>query len=124
MRDAAGNTLKVGDEVYIYWGGNELRPGVVKELRGNGAKVLVDSWPQHPDPEHRYSLSKWKGGECMIKQAEPTGYYEDEVILLLEEIRKLRDEAPSNAEGLPQKRLCQHLLNTWDKNRPCNLQGS
>lgn len=124
MKDAAGNTLKVGDEVYIYFGYNTLKPGVIKEIQGRGAKVLVDSWPSHPDPDHRYSLSKWKGGECMIKQATPTGYYENEVIMLLEEIKALRDEAPKCAAGLPQRRLCQHLLNTWDKNRPCNLQGS
>ena len=67
MKDAAGNALSVGDKVYIYWGHNELCPGVVQSIQGNGAKVLVDSWPNHPDPEHRYSLSKWKSGKCMLK---------------------------------------------------------
>lgn len=120
MKDAAGNTLKVGDEVYIYFGYNSLKPGVIKEIQGRGAKVLVDSWPSHPDPEHRYSLSKWKDGECMIKQAAPTGYYENEVILLIEEIIRLRD----GAEYLEDKIKYQELLNFWDRNRPCNLQGS
>lgn len=67
MKDAAGNTLSVGDKVYIYWGYNTLCPGVIKSIQGNGARVLVDAWPSHPDPVHRYSLSKPKGGECMLK---------------------------------------------------------
>ena len=67
MNDVRGDTLKVGDSVYIYFGYNELKPGIVKE------------------------------------------------------IRRLRDEAPSNKEGLPTKQLCQHLLNYWDRKRPCNL---
>lgn len=124
MKDVRGETLNVGDEVYIYWGYNQLRPGVIKQIQGNGAKVLVDSWPNHPDPEHRYSLSKLKGGECMIKAEEPTGGYPDEVILLLEEIRRLRDEAPMNKEGLPTKQLCQGLLNFWDMKRPMKLVTS
>lgn len=124
MNDVRGERLKIGDEVYLYWGYNQLRPGVVKEIKGNKAKILVDSWPNHPDPEHRYSMSKWKSGECIIKAEEPTGYYPDEVILLLEEIRRLRDEAPMNKEGLPTKQLCQGLLNFWDMKRPMKLVTS
>ncbi|WNT48198.1 hypothetical protein SPLA5a_PHROGS00115 [Salmonella phage SPLA5a] len=117
MKDVRGDDLKVGDEVYIYWGGNELRPGKVHQIKGNKAKVLVDSWPNHPDPEHRYSMSKWKSGECMIKATEPTGWYPDEVVLLIQEIIRLRDEA----KFLEEKIKYQDLLNFWDKNRPCNL---
>lgn len=121
MNDVRGERLKLGDEVYLYWGYNQLRPGVVKEIKGNKAKILVDSWPNHPEPEHRYSMSKWKSGECIIKAEEPTGDYANEVVLLLEEIRRLRDEAPMNKEGLPTKQLCQHLLKFWDMKRPLNL---
>lgn len=117
MKDVRGETLNVGDEVYIYWGYNQLRPGVIKQIQGQGAKVLVDSWPNHPDPDQRYSLSKLKGGECMIKASEPTGYYPDEVVLLLDKIRRLRDGSPY----LEDKIKYQELLNYWDKNRPCNL---
>lgn len=117
MNDVRGERLNLGDEVYLYWGHNELRPGVVKEIKGHKAKVLVDSWPSHPDPEHRYSMSKWKSGECMIKAEEPTGNYPDEVILLLEEIRRLRDES----KFLEEKTKYQDLLNFWDKKRPCTL---
>lgn len=119
--DAAGNELRVGDSVYIYFGYNSLRAGVVKDIQGKAAKVLVDAWPSHPDENQRYSLSKWKEGECMIKADQGTGHYPDEVILLIEEIRNLRDQAPANAQGLPIKQLCQHLLNYWDRKRPCNL---
>lgn len=120
MKDVRGETLNVGDEVYIYWGGNELRPGKVNQIKGNKAKVLVDSWPNHPDPAHRYSMSKWKSGECMIKAEEPTGYYPDEVIMLLEEIRRLRDES----KFLEDKIKYQNLLNFWDMKRPLKLVTS
>ncbi len=113
MKDVRGEDLKVGDEVYIYWGYNQLRPAVVKQVTKNGAKVFCDG-----------SLSKWKRGECMIKASEPTGYYPDEVIMLLEEIRRLRDAAPMNKDGLPTKQLCQGLLNFWDMKRPMNLVTS
>lgn len=113
MKDVRGETLNVGDEVYIYWGYNQLRPAVVKQITKNKAKVFCDG-----------SLSKWKSGECMIKAEEPTGYYPDEVIMLLEEIRRLRDEAPMNKEGLPTKQLCQGLLNFWDMKRPLKLVTS
>lgn len=115
MKDVRGDDLKIGDEVYIYWGGNELRPGKVSQIKGNKAKILVDSWPNHPDPAHRYSMSKWKSGECMIKAEEPTGYYPDEVILLLEEIRRIRKDAPDDKDGVKIKQVCQHLLDLWDK---------
>ncbi len=121
MNDVRGDTLKVGDSVYIYFGYNELKPGIVKEIRGKMAKVLVDAYPNREGDEDRYSLSKWKPGICMIKADEPAGWYPDEVILFLEEIRRLRDEAPGNKDGLPTKQLCQHLLNYWDRKRPCNL---
>lgn len=113
MNDVRGEKLKVGDEVYIYWGCNLLRPAVVKQINKNRAKVLCDG-----------SLSKWKTGECMIKAEEPTGYYPDEVLMLLEEIRRLRNEAPINKDGLSTRELCQGLLNFWDMNRPMNLVTS
>lgn len=121
MNDVRGDTLKVGDSVYIYFGYNELKPGIVKEIRGKMAKVLVDAYPNREDDEDRYSLSKWKPGICMIKADEPTGWYPDEVVLLIEEIIRMRDFAPANKDGLPIKQLCQHLLNYWDRKRPCNL---
>lgn len=119
MNDVRGDTLKVGDSVYIYFGYNELKPGIVKQIRGKLAKVLVDAYPNREEDESRYSLSN-----CMIKAEEPTGYYPDEVILLLEEIRRLRDEAPMNKDGLPTKQLCQGLLNFWDMKRPMKLVTS
>ena len=106
MKDVRGDNLSVGDEVYIYWGYNELRPATVKQISKNKAKVLCDG-----------TLSKWKSGQCMIKASEPTGYYPDEVVLLLDEIRRLRDSSPY----LEDKIKYQELLNYWDKNRPCNL---
>lgn len=106
MNDVRGERLNVGDEVFIYWGYNQLRPAVVKQISKNKAKVFCDG-----------SLSKWKTGECMIKASEITGYYPDEVILLIQEIIRIRDESPA----APTKQLCQDLLNYWDKNRPCNL---
>lgn len=109
MKDVRGETLNVGDEVYIYWGYNQLRPAVVKQVTKNGAKVFCDG-----------SLSKWKRGECMIKASEPTGYYPDEVILLLEEIRRLRDES----KFLEDKIKYQGLLNFWDMKRPLKLVTS
>lgn len=109
MKDVRGETLNVGDEVYIYWGYNQLRPAVVKQVTKNGAKVFCDG-----------SLSKWKRGECMIKASEPTGYYPDEVILLLEEIRRLRDES----KFLEDKIKYQNLLNFWDMKRPLKLVTS
>lgn len=124
MNDVRGDTLKVGDSVYIYFGYNELKPGTVKQIRGKLAKVLVDAYPNRKEDESRYSLSKWKPSICMIKAEEPTGYYPDEVILLLEEIRRLRDEAPMNKDGLPTKQLCQGLLNFWDMKRPMKLVTS
>lgn len=113
MKDVRGKALNIGDEVYIYWGYNQLRPAVIKDIQGKVAKVFCDG-----------TLSKWKRGECMIKAEEPTGYYPDEVILLLEEIRRLRDEALMNKEGLPTKQLCQGLLNFWDMKRPMKLVTS
>lgn len=124
MNDVRGDTLKVGDSVYIYFGYNELKPGIVKQIRGKLAKVLVDAYPNREEDESRYSLSKWKPGICMIKAEELTGYYPDEVILLLEEIRRLRDEAPMNKDGLPTKQLCQGLLNFWDMKRQMKLVTS
>lgn len=109
MKDVRGETLNVGDEVYIYWGYNQLRPAVVKQVTKNGAKVFCDG-----------SLSKWKRGECMIKASEPTGYYPDEVIMLLEEIRRLRDES----KFLEDKIKYQNLLNFWDMKRPLKLVTS
>lgn len=53
----------------------------------------------------------------MIKATEPTGWYPDEVVLLIQEIIRLRDEA----KFLEEKIKYQDLLNFWDKNRPCNL---
>ncbi|MBL5840951.1 hypothetical protein I4U30_22035 [Enterobacter asburiae] len=52
MKDVRGETLNIGDEVYIYWGYNQLRPAVVKQISKNQAKVFCDG-----------SLSKWKRGE-------------------------------------------------------------
>ena len=109
MKDVRGETLNVGDEVYIYWGYNQLRPAVVKQVTKNGARVFCDG-----------SLSKWKRGECMIKASEPTGYYPDEVIMLLEEIRRLRDES----KFLEDKIKYQNLLNFWDMKRPLKLVTS
>ncbi|WZX10623.1 hypothetical protein [Enterobacter phage EC152] len=106
MKDVRGETLNIGDEVYIYWGYNQLRPAVVKQISKNQAKVFCDG-----------SLSKWKRGECMIKAEETTGWYPDEVVLLIQEIVRLRDEA----KFLEEKIKYQDLLNFWDKNRPCNL---
>ncbi|QPI14720.1 hypothetical protein GECvBMG_gp176 [Salmonella phage GEC_vB_MG] len=106
MKDVRGDDLNVGDEVYIYWGYNQLRPAVIKQISKNKAKVFCDG-----------SLSKWKSGECMIKANEPTGWYPDEVVLLIQEIIRLRDEA----KFLEEKIKYQDLLNFWDKNRPCNL---
>ena len=110
MHDVCGERLNVGDEVFIYWGYNQLRPAVVKQISKNKAKVFCDG-----------SLSKWKTGECMVKVSAPTGYYPDEVILLIQKIIALRDEAPANKDGLVTKQLCQDLLNYWDKTRPCDL---
>lgn len=109
MKDVRGETLNVGDEVYIYWGYNRLRPAVVKQITKSGAKVFCEG-----------SLSKWKRGECMIKASEPTGYYPDEVILLLEEICRLRDES----KFLEDKIKYQNLLNFWDMKRPLKLVTS
>lgn len=65
MKDCRGSELQVGDTVYIYWGYNQLRPGKIHCIQGTGAQVMVDTGCK---PEsRRYSLSKLKGGECMIK---------------------------------------------------------
>lgn len=117
MNDVRGDTLKVGDSVYIYFGYNELKPGIVKEIRGKMAKVLVDAYPNREDDEDRYSLSKWKPGICMIKADEPTGWYPDEVVLLIQEIIRLRDES----KYLEDKIKYQNLLTFWDRKRPCDL---
>lgn len=56
MRDYRGTPLKEGDKVAIYWGYNELQGGIIRQIRGNKAKVEVLD-----------TLSKWKFGSCMVK---------------------------------------------------------
>lgn len=124
FRDSRGDKVEVGDNVMIYFGYNRLLPGVVKQIQGMGAKVLVDAWPTHPNPEFRYSLSKWKRGDCMVKVPSVTKEYPPEVVLLISEILRLRDEAPMTKEGLPTRKVCQDLLNFWDMKRPMNLVTS
>lgn len=109
MKDVRGDDLRVGDEVYIYWGYNELRPAIIKQISNNKVKVFCDG-----------TLSKWKSGQCMIKASEPTGYYPDEVVLLIQQIIKCRD----NSKSLEDKTKYQNLLNYWDKNRPMTLVTS
>lgn len=118
--DSAGHPLAVGDHVMIYFGYNKLQPGVIKEIKTMSAKVLVDSWPSHPDPEARHSLSKWKRGECMIKVPNPDRPYQPEVYGLLDEIRRLRDESPY----IETKIMYQDLIGFWEKNRPMRLVTS
>lgn len=65
MKDCRGQELSVGDSVYLYFGYNRLCPGTISEIKGNKAKVWVDTWPKIPGS--RMSMSKWKDGECMIK---------------------------------------------------------
>ena len=124
LRDSTGAPLAVGDHVMIYFGYNRLSPGVIHQIQRNSAKVLVDSWPSHPDPNHRYSLSKWKHGECMVKMPNPDRPYPDEVYNLLNEVRRIRDEECINADGLPVKRTCQRIINFWESKRPLNLVTS
>lgn len=118
--DSQGNQLQELDHVMIYFGYNELKPGVVKEIKGQHAKVLVDAWPSHPDPEYRYSLSKWKRGECMVKVPNPDKPYPPEVYGLLNEIRRRRDE--SDDHGL--RLVYQGIINYWEGNRPLRLVTS
>lgn len=56
MKDYRGKPLKVGDRVAIYWGYNELQGGIIRQIKGNKAKVEVLD-----------TVSKWKSGSCMVK---------------------------------------------------------
>lgn len=56
MTDYRGTPLKEGDKVAIYWGYNKLQGGVIRQIKGNKAKVEVLD-----------TVSKWKSGSCMVK---------------------------------------------------------
>lgn len=56
MNDYRGTPLKEGDKVAIYWGHNELQDGIIRQIKGNKAKVEVLD-----------TVSKWKSGSCMVK---------------------------------------------------------
>lgn len=113
MRDASGTRLFVGDTVFIYWGNNELRRGVVQKIKGNKAKILVDAFPTEKDDNLRYSLSKWKAGSCMIKHITSDTTYHNEVCALIDHVCDLRDEA----EYMEDKIRYQNILNFWDNVR-------
>lgn len=118
FRDSRGEKVEVGDNVMIYFGYNSLRPGVVKEVQGMGAKVLVDSWPTAPSPEQRYSLSKLKGGECMVKVADPYRPYPEEVYKLADKLIAEKNNVESSFEV---RRAVGEIYKFWEMNRPVNL---
>lgn len=62
MYDFRGTKLHEGDSVILYYGYNELREGVIRKIEDNFAKVLITN---------TNTLSKWKTGECMVKNFEP-----------------------------------------------------
>lgn len=119
--DSAGHPLAVGDHVMIYFGYNKLQPGVIKEIKTMSAKVLVDAWPSHPDPEVRYSLSKWKRGECMVKVPNPDRPYPPEVYGLLD---KLIAENNNVDSPFAVRSAIGEIYKFWEKNRPMRLVTS
>lgn len=118
--DSAGNPLAVGDHVMIYFGYNNLLPGVVKQVRGMGAKVLVDTNPKQKDPDLRYSLSKWKRGDCLVKVPDPYRPYPEEVYKLVDHMIEKRN----SAESLEIRKVIHELINFWEGNRPLRLVTS
>ncbi|QGZ16203.1 hypothetical protein Hena1_00270 [Erwinia phage Hena1] len=117
--DSAGNLLNVGDHVMLYFGYNELKPGVIDQVRNLKAKVMVTT-----NPGREPTLSIWKYGSCMIKVPDPARPYPPEVYGLLDEVRRIRDEECINADGMPVKRTCQRIINFWEMKRPMSLVTS
>lgn len=119
--DSRGEKVNVGDNVMIYFGYNNLLPGVVKEIKGMGAKVLVDAWPSHPNPEYRYSLSKWKRGDCMVKVPDPERPYPEEVYKLIDEIISEKNNIDNSFEV---RTAMGQLYKFWQMKKPLRLVTS
>ena len=120
FRDSRGEKVVEGDHVMIYFGHNNLLPGVVKQVRGMGAKVLVDTNPKQKDPDLRYSLSKWKRGDCLVKVPDPYHPYPEEVYKLVAHMIEKRN----SAESLEIRKAIHELINFWEGNRPLRLVTS
>lgn len=118
FRDSRGEKVVEGDHVMIYFGYNNLLPGVVKQVRGMGAKVLVDTNPKQKGPDLRYSLSKWKRGDCLVKVPDPYRPYPEEVYKLVDKLIAEKNNVWSSFEV---RRAIGEIHKFWEMNRPVNL---
>jgi len=119
--DSRGERLAVGDNVMIYFGYNHLLSGVIHEIRGMGAKVLVDAWPTAQNPSQRYSMSKWKRGDCMVKVPDPYRPYPEEVYKLIDKLIAEKNNVDSSFEV---RKAIGEIHKFWEMNRPLVLVTS